>query len=135
MDNELIKKAAEILAKTGKKIQENPEEQGVSLRNTVKSLQELTSGCDNPHLIYLSYFLALYIDDVWCNIAMDSTSQNEITDENVRLILSFIGKEFVLLANHLSKEEYQRCYEVYVDLVDEYLQWIISIKEGMEVIV
>jgi len=135
MENELIKRISETLVKTGKEIQKSPEEQGALLRNNVKFLQELAGGSDNPHLTYLSYFLGLYIDDVWCNIAMDSTSQNEITDNDVRLILTSIGHEFVLLGSYLSKEDYHHCYEVYVNLVHQYLQWIYHIKQKMGAIV
>ena len=131
MENELTTSIAAILTRTGKKIQKNPEEHGVTLRNTVRSLEELTGECNNTHLTYLAYFLGLYIDDVWCNIAMDTTSQNEISDDNVRVILSSIGTEFVRLGNHLLEKDYHQCYDVYVDLVDRYLQWIIRIKEEM----
>ncbi len=135
VDSGLIRAIAESLRETGSAIQQDPEGHGASLRHTVQSLQELLREHDDPHLMYLSYFLGLYVDDVWCNIAMDATSQSEISDDSVRAILSSIGEKFVVLAEHLSRANYQKCYGVYVDLVHSYLCWVNNIKKETEALI
>ena len=132
MRNDLNKQLAHILEETGELIKTNPEEHTVALRNSVKKIQQLTEKCEDPHLTYLSCFLSLYIDDVWSNIAVDSSYRDEIKDDDVRKILSQVGDEFAKLGEHLVKEDYHSCYDSYVRLVYRYLENVEHIKKRLE---
>lgn len=131
MENELTKELADILKETGELLRGSPEEQAVVARQSVRRIEELTKDSDNRHLIHLSYFLSVYVNDVWSNFAVDSSYREEIKDEDVRRVLSRIGDEFIKIGEYLIAEDYYGCYNVYVNLVYDYLKDIKYIQERL----
>lgn len=131
MENELAKELADILKETGELLRKSPEEEAIVLRQNIRRIEKLSEKSDNRHLVYLSYFLSLYVDDVWSNIAMDSSYRGEIKDEDVRRVLSRMGDEFVKIGEHLIAEDYDGCYNVYVNLVYSYLEAVKYMKRRL----
>lgn len=135
MENELAKKIADILKETGELLRKSPEGQAIVARQSIGKIEGLSKESDNPHLIYLSYFLDLYVDDVWSNFAVDSSYREEIKDEDVIIVLSRMGDGFVKIGEYLIAEDYHGCYNVYVKLVYGYLEYIKYIQKRLSGVV
>ncbi len=84
MSDKAIQKISDHLKETGESIKKCPEDYAVNLRDCIKKIEELIQESENWHLIYLSYFLNSYIEDVWSNIAVDSSYRDEIDDNDVK---------------------------------------------------
>jgi len=128
MGNKIAKEIADILKETGELIRKSPEEEAIVLRQNIRKIEKLSEESDNRHLVYLSYFLGLYVDDVWSNFAVDSSYRGEIQDEDVRRVISQIGNELIRIGKCLMTEDYYGCYNGYLDLVYIYLKDVENIK-------
>jgi len=126
MENKHVDKVSEILKEVGKLVEQSPEENTVKLRRSIKDIQTLTQESGNKHLIFLSYFLGVFIEDVWSNIAMDASYK--ISDEDIGNILSYIGTNFIRIGENIERREYYKCYNDYINLLHKYLDDIKRLK-------
>ena len=127
MKNKDINKVSKILEEVGKMVRKDPEENTLQLRKGIKEIEIILQNSKNKHLIFLSYFLGFFIEDVWSNVAMDSSFK--INDEDIKDILYSVGGVFINISKHLKQEMYYECYDNYVNLLYNYLNLIESIKE------
>ena len=127
MKNKDINKVSKILEEVGEMVRKDPEGNTLKLREGVKEIEIILQNAKNRHLMFLSYFLGFFIEDVWSNIAMDSSFK--IDDKDVTDILYSIGTVFINIGKHLEQERYYECYDNYVSLFYDYLSFIESIKE------
>jgi len=126
MENRCIDEVSKILKEAGKLVVQKPEENTAELRQSVRSIEILVQESGNKHLLFLSYFLSFFIEDVWSNIAMDASYK--ISDDDIGSILSCIGTDFIKIGENLERREYYRCYDDYVNLLHTYFNSIKTIK-------
>lgn len=121
----------EILQKTGDLVMKNPTEYAYELRTTVEDIESLSKKSDNPQIKFASYFLTEYIDDIWCNLAVDSSYRDEVSDENIEEMLKYVGKKLKSLGINFKGEKFKACYDIYVDLVNHYMSLIKKIEDDV----
>lgn len=127
METRCLEEVSKILIEVGKLVEQRPEENSVELRQIIKNIEAPIQETGNRHLIFLSYFLSFFIEDVWSNVAMDATYK--ISDRDIRAILSSIGANLVKIGEDLERKKYYECYEDYTNLLNIYLNDIGTIRE------
>jgi hypothetical protein len=132
-----LKEATSLISKfrdIGNGIISNPEDRAVELIKCVDQLSKLSESTQNRNLIFLSYVLNYFIEDVWSNIGVDSSYRSEMEDDDVKRILSHIGEGFVRLSDDIQnggKGPYTCCTSL-VELVSNYMGDIAYIKNKIE---
>lgn len=126
METRHVDNVSKSLKEVGELVKQRPEEYTIELRQSVKNIETLAQESDNKHLTFLSYFLSVFIEDVWSNIAMDATYK--ISDVDIRRILSYIGTILIEIGGNLERREYYRCYDNYVHLLHDYLDDVKTIN-------
>ena len=126
MENRYVDNVSRILKEVGELVRQRPEEYTIELRQGVRNIETLVQESENKHLTFLSYFLGVFIEDVWSNVAMDATYK--ISDEHIRSILSYIGTIFIEIGGNLERREYYKCYDNYVLLLHKYLDDIKTVN-------
>lgn len=117
------------LRDAGEQVKQKPEDKAIELRSFIKNdLNTISKDLNDNNIIFISYFLNTYMEDVWSNFAVDSSYRPEITDDDVKEILASIGSKIIELADGIEAEDYYMCYTSLIGLVCEYLDQVNKIK-------
>lgn len=116
----------------GKKLKENPPENAALLRDFIRELRKCSAQSHDKDLIFLSYFFNSFIEDVWSNIAVDSSYREEISDEDKDVFLSRLGERIESLSVHLDNKDFTKCHETCVDMIDDYLKVVDEFETKIE---
>lgn len=73
-------------------------------------------------VLYLMFFLSNYIDDVFYNMLGDAYDENLV--EARKDLFEKIGKLLKKLSNHFKERNFRECYQIYVKLVNAYMEKI-----------
>ena len=83
-------------------------------------------------LIFFSYFFNIFIDDIWSNIAVDSSYREEISDEEKDLFLSGLGEKIEKLAISIQDNNFSKCHSICADMIEAYLKVIEQFERKIE---
>ena len=107
-------------------------EEAVDVHRCSEYLELLAEQQDNEHIQFQAHILRTIIDDMWDNIAMESSMR--ISDEVIDEVLESIGEHIVQISKMYESENYVLCYSYFAILYDDYLNHIdkmnTDVKEG-----
>lgn len=127
-DGRIASQFGATLAEIGRKLAEDPERNAAELRQGLRELERIAEVSDDHHIVLQSYLLSFFVDDVWENIGMVSSTVT--SDDDKEETLQNIGERLTEVGNYVESDQYGQCYETYADLVHRYLDDIDRIREG-----
>ena len=127
--SELVDKMVQV----GQELQvENPSENVSLLYDFKREVTTLSYGTKDKNLLFFSYFFNSFLEDIFCNIAVDSSYREEISDDDKDDLLKKLGKGLEELAKQYKKKDFAKCHETYASLVEDYLKIMRKFEERIE---
>lgn len=95
-----------------------PEDHTSDFQQEMSNILEILDNSANSHLQFQSYFLLYYYKDVWNNIGM--VSSQRLHNRFIIDILTNMGFHFGELSKHTRNRDFEKCYERYVSMLNDY---------------
>lgn len=122
MDKKII---IDKILNTGNALCEKGSDAGPSLRVLQSQLSQLRPA--DRHINFLCFFISSFIEDLYFNLSGDFP-YNEKIDGLIDIIFKEIGQLLLKLATGLKSNNFMRPSEVYVDMVQVYLDGLSQIE-------
>jgi len=106
----------------GKNLKDETSENAALLIKFIQKLERISKELYDRDLIFISYFLNTLIEDIWSNIAVDSSYREEISDDEKDIFLSGLGEQIEKLAISITENDFSKCHETCGDMIEGYLK-------------
>ena len=106
----------------GKNLKDEKSENAALLIKFIQKLERISKELNDRDLIFISYFLNTLIEDIWSNIAVDSSYREEVSDDEKDLFLSGLGEQIEKLAISIKEKDFSKCHETCGDMIEGYLK-------------
>lgn len=116
----------------GKNLKDEKSENVALLIKFIPKLEKKSKELRDRDLIFISYFLNTLIEDIWSNIAVDSSYREEISDDEKDRFLSDFGENIENLAVSIKEKDFSKCHETCGDMIVNYLEVVEVFERKIE---